>query len=224
MAELDSAQQSAGVAPATAATSDAHMTQGRMSEVENALSVLQREAGLTEDTLKVLRKAVSDNLQPRSAGESNEDETGSRKRPFKPSSSKRQQLTADEAAEIYKLRPLPGKGGSLRRGSMLHCKAVAPKYGVTPKTIRDVWSGRSWAEATRPLWTEEEIKRRSANEEESKHSLERSGMLPHGIHPDDPSRMTVSYPYMPMVSFPKKKHWIGSDLISSCTPLISELN
>ena len=202
MAELDSAQQSAGVAPATAATSDAHMTQGRMSEVENALSVLQREAGLTEDTLKVLRKAVSDNLQPRSAGESNEEETGSRKRPFKPSSSKRQQLTADEAAEIYKLRPLPGKGGSLRRGSMLHCKAVAPKYGVTPKTIRDVWSGRSWAEATRPLWTEVEIKRRSASEEESKHSLERSGMLPHGIHPDDPSRMTVSYPYMPMVSFP----------------------
>ena len=41
---------------------------------------------------------------------------------------------------------------------MLHCKAVAPKYGVTPKTIRDVWSGRSWAEATRHLWTEEEIK------------------------------------------------------------------
>jgi hypothetical protein len=39
-----------------------------------------------------------------------------------------------------------GKGGQLRRGSMLHCKAVAPKYGVTPKTIRDVWSGRSWAE------------------------------------------------------------------------------
>ena len=60
--------------------------------------------------------------------------------------------------QIYKLRPLPGKGGTLRRGSMLHCKAVAPKYGVTPKTIRDVWSGRSWAEATRHLWTEEEIK------------------------------------------------------------------
>ena len=105
MAELDSAQQSAGVAPATAATSDAHMTQGRMSEVENALSVLQREAGLTEDTLKVLRKAVSDNLQPRSAGESNEEETGSRKRPFKPSSSKRQQLTADEAAEVHCIVP-----------------------------------------------------------------------------------------------------------------------
>ena len=32
---------------------------------------------------------------------------------------------------------------------MLHCKSIAPKYGVTPKTIRDVWSGRSWAKTTR---------------------------------------------------------------------------
>jgi len=28
---------------------------------------------------------------------------------------------------------------------------------VTPKTIRDVWSGRTWIEATRHLWTDEEI-------------------------------------------------------------------
>jgi hypothetical protein len=215
----------------------------RLTEVENALSVLQREAGLTEDTLKVLRKAVNDNLtQPRAADAPSGDDASNndaRKRPFKPSSSKRQQLTAEEAAEvyycfvsplrsltrqlsetslcsrrpppplpciaavltgdiaacltcnqflhrcmhlcyifqIYKQRPQPGKGGTLRRGSMLHCKQVAPKYGVTPKTIRDVWSGRSWAEATRPLWTEDEHKRRNANEEDSKHSLERNGMV-----------------------------------------------
>lgn len=79
--------------------------------------------------------------------------------------------------QIYKQRPQPGKGGTLRRGSMLHCKQVAPKYGVTPKTIRDVWSGRSWAEATRPFWTEDEKNRRNANEEDSKHSLERNGMV-----------------------------------------------
>jgi len=146
----------------------------------------------------VLRKAVSAELAVLRPGEASEaSQGGSRKCPFEPSSSKRQQLTAEEAAEIYKLRPQPGKGGTLRRGSMLHCKAVAPKYGVTPKTIRDVWSGRSWAEATKPLWTEEEIKRRSANEEDSKHSIERSGMQQHGLHPDDPSRMVASYPYMP---------------------------
>ena len=81
---------------------------------------------------------------------------------------------------------------------MLHCKQVAPKYGVTPKTIRDVWSGRSWAEATRPLWTEEEVKRRSANEEDSKHSMERLGGMQQSasLHPDDPTRM-MTYPYMP---------------------------
>jgi len=49
---------------------------------------------------------------------------------------------------------------------MLHCKAIAPKYGVTPKTIRDVWSGRSWAKTTRHLWTEEETRRRGAGEPE----------------------------------------------------------
>jgi hypothetical protein len=38
----------------------------------------------------------------------------------------------------------------------VHCRLLAPKYGVTPKTIRDVWSGRTWAEATRHLWTPEE--------------------------------------------------------------------
>ena len=72
------------------------------SEVENALSVLQREAGLTEDKLKELRKAVSDNLTvPHPPGGLPDDGgDGGRKRPFKPSSSKRQQLTSDEAAEV----------------------------------------------------------------------------------------------------------------------------
>lgn len=32
------------------------------------------------------------------------------RRPFKPPSSKRQQITAAEAIEIYKLRPVPGEG------------------------------------------------------------------------------------------------------------------
>mmetsp|Transcript_8021 Transcript_8021/g.18312 ORF Transcript_8021/g.18312 Transcript_8021/m.18312 type:complete len:326 (-) Transcript_8021:14-991(-) len=89
---------------------------------------------------------------------SKQDDMG--KRQVKPASSKRQQLTAEEACEIYMLRPTLNKDGSMRRGSMLHCKSVAPKYGVTPKTIRDVWSGRSWAEATKHLWTPEEVKRR----------------------------------------------------------------
>ena len=46
--------------------------------------------------------------------------------------------------------------GHVSNGGLVHCRLLAPKYGVTPKTIRDVWSGRTWAEATRHLWTPEE--------------------------------------------------------------------
>ena len=44
------------------------------------------------------------------------------RRPFKPSSSKRQQLIGKEAVEIYLLRPKTKAGKLLRRGSMAHCK------------------------------------------------------------------------------------------------------
>ena len=75
---------------------------------------------------------------------------------FKAPSSKRQQLTAVEAAEIFELRPRSSNSKSLRRGSMLMCKVIAPKYGVSSKTIRDIWRGRTWLHATEHLWTEEE--------------------------------------------------------------------
>lgn len=87
---------------------------------------------------------------------------GMKPRSVKPASSKRQQLTVEEAAEIYLLRPRRGE----RSGGMMHCRTLAPKYGVTPKTIRDVWSGRTWAEATRHLWTPEEIAQRKRMQSE----------------------------------------------------------
>ena len=42
----------------------------------------------------------------------------------------------------------------------MRARNLAPRFGVTPKTIRDVWSGRTWIEATRHLWTDEEISTR----------------------------------------------------------------
>ena len=89
------------------------------------------------------------------------------RRGFKPPSSKRQQLTAEEAIDIYMLRPRTKKGRSLRRGSMVECKAIAPKYGVTPKTIRDIWRGRTWIQATGHLWTEEERIQRAQDDSSS---------------------------------------------------------
>jgi len=111
MADAEAAAGATPVAPAEvpAPAGDA-AAPDRLAEVENALSVLQREAGLTEDTLKVLRKAVSDNLAVPRPGEAAEDsQGGSRKRPFKPSSSKRQQLTAEEAAEVRRSLGAPAR-------------------------------------------------------------------------------------------------------------------
>ncbi|KAJ1469927.1 hypothetical protein T484DRAFT_1981241 [Baffinella frigidus] len=50
--------------------------------------------------------------------------------------------------------------GRMRRGTMMECKTLAPKFGVTEKTIREIWRGLTHQEATRPMWTQEEISAR----------------------------------------------------------------
>jgi len=37
------------------------------------------------------------------------------------------------------------------------CHEVALKYGVSPKTIRDIWNGRTWSRATQTLWTAADV-------------------------------------------------------------------
>jgi hypothetical protein len=91
---------------------------------------------------------------------------------FKPASSKRQQLSDVEAAEIFKLRPKQSKGSGLRRGSMLLCKKIAPMYGVSPKTIRDVWRGRTWFHATEHLWTQEELREKTDKTSSGAHKMQ----------------------------------------------------
>ena len=66
-------------------------------------------------------------------------------------------LTPARALEIFMLRPQLKTLGQLRRGSMVHCKTIAPQFGVSPKTVREIWAGRAWARATRKEWTKEEI-------------------------------------------------------------------
>jgi hypothetical protein len=77
-------------------------------------------------------------------------------RKFKPQSSKAQQLNMADAIEIFQLRPKAADGKAHRRGSLLLCKSVAPKYGVSPKTIRDIWRCRTWSHATQHLWSTQE--------------------------------------------------------------------
>jgi hypothetical protein len=74
-------------------------------------------------------------------------------RKIKPAGSKRQQLTAEDAVEIFAMRP-KDKGTKIsKRGSMVKCKIIGPQFGVSPKTIRDIWRGRTWTDATKNLWT-----------------------------------------------------------------------
>lgn len=62
-------------------------------------------------------------------------------------------LTREQAIAIFQKRvipeedeePGPGKSGM-----------VAKKFGVSPKTVRDVWNKTTWVEATCQFWTEEE--------------------------------------------------------------------
>ena len=84
----------------------------------------------------------------------------------KPSGSKRQQLTVDDVVAVYKLRPrkIQGQNGH----NIVHCSVLAALCGVTSKTIRDVWSGRTWVEATRHLWTDEEVAMRRAEKSSGK--------------------------------------------------------
>jgi hypothetical protein len=70
-------------------------------------------------------------------------------------------LTNARALEIFKLRPQ--LKGPVRRGAMVHCKAIAPQFGVSPKTVREIWAGRAWARATFTEWTDTEIATRTSS-------------------------------------------------------------
>ncbi|EKX36357.1 hypothetical protein GUITHDRAFT_117466 [Guillardia theta CCMP2712] len=75
-------------------------------------------------------------------------------------------LSAKLAAEIYAERCL--KAGH----ATVESAFVASKYGTSPKTVRDIWSRRTWADATRPLWTEEERSLMAAKEEGKDHPMQ----------------------------------------------------
>ena len=122
----------------------------RTSIVNNAINVLALEAGLSEETITALRNVVKSGMarkaeqdqENRHEGQSAALTTSAHgiadthpaslsgsmspctqpvtKRTVKPSSSKRQQLTVEEAAEIYTLRPKKIEGQPTR--SLVHCR------------------------------------------------------------------------------------------------------
>ena len=62
-------------------------------------------------------------------------------------------LTKEQAIEIFEYKKKRGDQSVTATSNEL-----ASKYNVNSKTIRDIWSGRSWFEATYPLWQEVPIK------------------------------------------------------------------
>jgi hypothetical protein len=60
----------------------------------------------------------------------------------------RNSLSREKAIEIYMKRPDMMGFKKSRRGTMMGCDVVAIEFSVTPKTIRDIWRGRTWSEAT----------------------------------------------------------------------------
>lgn len=169
--------------------------------VEMALSILQEDAGLSAGLMSQLRDTVQSGMTRQtwngvlscrdtsppasipyynapspfctSAGSSPTPSctlspTMARPHPVrtvKPPSSKKQQLTSQEAAEIYLLR------AKLPEPHSQHCPVIAARYSVTPKTIQDVWSGRTWVGATKHLWTAEEIVQRQGSKRRAPLSL-----------------------------------------------------
>jgi hypothetical protein len=128
-------------------------------ELEAAMTFLENSSAVPSRVVQVLRylyysqsqkssilprtDSSKDGLERRSSLSESEDPTLCRQ-----NSSKRLRMTKQQALEIYHLRPNQGISDKLRRGSMSGCKALAVKYGVTAKTIRDIWRGRTWTEAT----------------------------------------------------------------------------
>jgi hypothetical protein len=79
--------------------------------------------------------------------------------------SKREKLTVKEAVEIFAMRPREESKSLSKRGHSINCTSIAHKYGVAPKTVRDIWNGRTWLHATKHLRASDEpVARRYAKE------------------------------------------------------------
>jgi hypothetical protein len=59
-------------------------------------------------------------------------------------------LTSEQAVAIFLEKYKGGKYASMTEKSI----ALAASYGINAKTVRDIWCGRSWLEATFELWRE----------------------------------------------------------------------
>lgn len=110
------------------------ITKQEAEEIRRALDLISDK--VTPAALEFLLRRVSEAEDGGPGSKSKgQGPTGRGEQTEGPTRDKRQQLTPEQAVEVFMLRPQPNKDGVMRRGSMLHCKTIAPKFHVTPKTV-----------------------------------------------------------------------------------------
>eukprot|EP00961_Rhodomonas_salina_P195466 2638874-Rhodomonas_salina.1 len=65
-------------------------------------------------------------------------------------------LPPDAVREIFLQRPPRNDDGTFKPSSQTSHR-LAAKHGVTERSIREIWNCKSWADITRPLWTDAEV-------------------------------------------------------------------
>ena len=65
-------------------------------------------------------------------------------------------LTETQAIEIYTYRKMNNNSPKTDTRLSGRSAAVAEKFNVSPKAVRDIWNRRTWTQETQHLWTEDE--------------------------------------------------------------------
>eukprot|EP00293_Proteomonas_sulcata_P001467 CAMPEP_0184328690 /NCGR_PEP_ID=MMETSP1049-20130417/143755_1 /TAXON_ID=77928 /ORGANISM="Proteomonas sulcata, Strain CCMP704" /LENGTH=397 /DNA_ID=CAMNT_0026651015 /DNA_START=422 /DNA_END=1615 /DNA_ORIENTATION=+ len=114
---------------------------------------------------RVSRSPDSEYLSGRETrdGSQTSDESSDKFKEGKKNKSWKIMLTAEQAVQIYSQRP---QGGGANKGTGFSA-SVGRKFGVSAKTIRDIWNRETWVKATREHWTvEENDQYKEANKEQ----------------------------------------------------------
>ena len=69
-------------------------------------------------------------------------------------------MSRNPRAQIFSIRPSmdPGSPRRAARGRIsesARSRAVGARYGISAKTVRDIWNRVTWTAATEPLWTDQ---------------------------------------------------------------------
>ena len=72
-------------------------------------------------------------------------------------------LTEQMAVDIYKIKLTSAKSVNSHGRFQSQSRIVAEKYGVSPKTVRDIWDRKTWALATEHLLSAEGTHGMSSN-------------------------------------------------------------